>query len=92
MTLFGPDSRPLEPSRPEPRVTERFATLDVGHVRQELKVLALATGVGLTIDEPIEVEGSDPVIECAVYGRQIDVGRFMETVRKWSRAGRGGGS
>jgi hypothetical protein len=89
MTLFGPHGRRLKPSRPEPRVTERFATLDVADVRQELKVLALATGVRLTIGDPVEVEGSEAVIECSIYGKRLDVGRFMETVRKWSRAGRG---
>jgi len=90
MTLFDPRGRPLVPARPEPQVTAKFATSDVGHVQQELRVLAMATGVRLTTEvvEPEgKYDGAPARLECEVYGRERDVERYMDAVKRWSKAG-----
>ena len=88
--ILGPNGQPLEPSRPEPRVTARFATADVGHIKQGLRLLAMACGVRFTsaavAGTGVSYKEDPDRLECEVYGRERDVERYMDAVRKWSEA------
>jgi len=93
MTLYAHDGQPLKPSRPEPRVTAKFTTLDVGHVLDELRTLALVCGVRAEITNIVDASDEDDnpdELEVDVYGKQIDVERYMDAVKRWSGAGEAG--
>jgi len=90
MVLFDRRSHPLQPSRPEPRVTFRFEMPvepgDAAHIRRELKRCALVCGVKLTIkDKP---GPRSWLLTCGAFGRERDVQRYMDAVKKWSAAGK----
>jgi len=95
--ILGSNGHPLQPSRPEPRVTFRFEMPvdpgDIAHIRRELKRCALVCGVKLTTtDDPEWREGDDAgatprrLLTCGVFGRERDVRRYMDAVKKWSAA------
>ena len=97
--ILGSNGHRLQPSRPEPRITVGFEMPvnpgDVAHIRRELKRCALVCGVKLTIkDEPEWREGDDAsstprrLLTCGAFGRERDVQRYMDAVKKWSAAGK----